>query len=238
VKHKKIVGFVDLENIQISFRNQYGKTIKPQIISKIIADWGEVIRIKAYANYRLQHESDIKALRLAGMEMIHSMNWSSKENGNGEKKMSTADEQITTDITETALTRREIKRLALVSGDGGYLPALNVCRKRRIEIIVIAVPQCTNSLLINLADEFIPLFPEDSKKMDLVEAIKELRNESGFLTFSLITNKLLKENKCLLTKQELHGRLNELIQEGTLKEYKKTYKGELIPAFELNHHSR
>lgn len=232
------MGFVDLENIQISFRNRYGETIKPQIISKIIADWGEIIGIKTYANYKLQSESDIKALRLAGMEMVHSTNWSSQENGNGEKKTSTVDEQINVDITETVLTRREIKKLALVSGDGGYLPALNICRKKKIEIIVISVPQCTNSLLINLADEFIPLFPEDSKRMDLVEAIKEMEDGSGFLTFSFITNNLLKENKCFLTKQELHSRLNELIQEGTLKEYKKAYRGKLIPAFELNHHSK
>lgn len=238
MRYKRIMGFVDLENIQISFQEQYGKIIKPQLISKIVANWGEVIGIRAYANYRLQSEPNIKALRLAGMEMIHSMNWSSQENGNGEKKTSTVDEQINVDITETVLARRDIKRLALVSGDGGYLPALNICRKRRIEIIVIAVPQCTNSLLINLADEFIPLFPEDSKRIDLVGAIKELEDGSGFLTFSFIMDNLLKGNKCLFTKQELHSGLNKLIQEGTLKEYKKAYRGELIPAFELNHHSK
>lgn len=238
MRKKKIIVFIDLENVQISFKDNYGEELDPNFIVEKIKDCGQIVEMRAYANYKYQSYHNINALRLCGMQMIHTPNWSSSENGNGNGGKSTTDEEIITDIVEIAETRKNVNTIVVVSGDGGYIPALNVCRKKGIEVIAIAVPQCTNSLLLSFVDEFIPLSPKEDRKVDLAREIRELQNKNEFLTFPFIMNALLKENKCLLSKRELCERLNTLIQQKILVPYKKSYKGKVIPCYQLNHHRK
>lgn len=150
---KKIAIFVDVQNIYYTCKQSLNKNFDYNAFWAQISSYGDIKFAYAYATYRGDNKQTQfqNILRAIGFE-VKLKPYIQRQDGS---KKGDWDVGITIDMMEAAKTVDEV---ILLSGDGDFAILLSHLKNTYgVKSTVYGATKLTANLLINTADEFIPI---------------------------------------------------------------------------------
>ncbi len=126
---------VDTENGYIRLREQHGHALDAGEVIERAGGWARVLEIRAYGDFTQLPQSLRRHLRQHAVLPIHVP----CRTASGQVIKDAVDDEIRADLLEIAYVRRDVRRVVIVAGDGGYVRALTHVRQQGKEVVVLAV---------------------------------------------------------------------------------------------------
>jgi len=148
-----IALFFDFENISISLRKQNEPGPNFKKIMTWFSQLGRVVLARAYADWTA-HKTFLMPLQANDFDPVFVTTHTSYGNG-GTAVKNAVDMQIAVEATAVSYTHPNITTFGLLTGDKDYLPLVQHLRGMGKKVIVLAVQDCTSTLLKKAVDSFV-----------------------------------------------------------------------------------
>ncbi len=170
---QRLAIFVDVQNMFYSAKALYQSKIDYSKLLEEIVRGRELVRAIAYVVQKpdVDQSSFLEALRRSGYE-VKQKELTIREDGStkGDWKMEIALDAITIEP--------KLDCVALVSGDGDFVPLVQALNARGCRTEVVSFEQCTSNDLMRDSDQFISIEPEVLfKEEKFVRQAAERRHE-------------------------------------------------------------
>lgn len=192
--------FVDLENIYIGFRHQYGRELTADELVEKARTFGGVKFINVYADFsELTYPEHFK-IELDN-EGVQAINVPKDRDREGRPTKNKIDMRMAVDVLRTLAFRKEIARYVLLTGDKIFLDVLNLARNDFGRDVVICglegtvaqvlkdvatyVPFSADTTLDERFDRFVKLF--DRLERELLEGTYH------YIGWKLVIDRLMEE---------------------------------------------
>lgn len=153
----RLAIFADVQNIYYTTRQIYGRPFNYKKCWQALSGQGEIVHATAYA-IRRADDQQIRfqdALRHIGFE-VRLKPFIQRRDGSAKGDW---DVGITIDVMEQA---RAVDKVILLSGDGDFdLLLQKISTDYGVSTLVYGVPELTAGSLIEAADSFHPIGPDD-----------------------------------------------------------------------------
>ncbi|MCB1195676.1 NYN domain-containing protein [bacterium] len=161
---QRIAIFVDMQNVFYSAKNIFQSKINFKKLMEIIVGQRELIRAIAYIVQRPEIDQS------GFMDLLNKFGYEVKTKELRVRNDGTAkgDWDMAIAIDSIAIAEK-VDTIVLVSGDGDFVPLVEMLKARGCRVEVVAFPSSTSNDLINSSSLFIPieeslLFKETKKK--------------------------------------------------------------------------
>ncbi|MCS6936369.1 MAG: NYN domain-containing protein [Candidatus Bipolaricaulota bacterium] len=190
--------FVDLENIYIGFRHQYGRDLTADELVEKARSFGSVKLISVYADFSEPTYPEHFKLDLDN-EGVQAINVPKDRDREGRPTKNKIDMRMAVDVLRTLAFRKEFERYVLMTGDKIFLDVLNLARHDfGKEVIVCGLEGTVAQVLKDIAI-YVP-FSADAKIDERLERFIKIfdRLERELLdgTYHYIGWKLVIEQLC------------------------------------------
>ena len=192
--------FVDLENIYIGFRHQYGRELTADELVEKARSFGGVKFINVYADFsELTYPEHFK-LELDN-EGVQAINVPKDRDREGRPTKNKIDMRMAVDVLRTLAFRKEITRYVLLTGDKIFLDVLNLARNdfgkevlvcglegtvaQVLKDVAIYVPFSADTAVDERLEKFVKLF--DRLERELLEGTYH------YIGWKLVIDKLMEE---------------------------------------------
>ncbi len=192
--------FVDLENIYIGFRHQYGRELTADELVEKARSFGGVKFINVYADFsELTYPEHFKlALDNEGVQAINVPKDRDRE---GRPTKNKIDMRMAVDVLRTLAFRKEISRYVLLTGDKIFLDVVNLARNdfgkevivcglegtvaQVLKDVAVYVPFSADTAVDERLERFIKLF--DRLERELLEGTYH------YIGWKLVIDKLMED---------------------------------------------
>ena len=147
--------FVDLENIFIGFRKQYGRELLAKELTEKARSFGGVKFIQVFADFSELTYPEWFKLELDN-EGIQAINVPKERDRDGRPTKNKIDVRIVVDIFRTLAFRSEIQRYVFMTGDKIFLDVLNLVRNDFGKEVVVCGIEGTVAQVLQEAAHFEP----------------------------------------------------------------------------------
>nr|BAL58351.1 hypothetical protein HGMM_OP1C046 [Candidatus Acetothermum autotrophicum] len=192
--------FVDLENIYIGFRHQYGRDLTADELVEKARSFGGVKFINVYADFsELTYPEHFK-LELDN-EGVQAINVPKDRDREGRPTKNKIDMRMAVDVLRTLAFRKEITRYVLLTGDKIFLDVVNLARNdfgkevlicglegtvaQVLKDVAVYVPFSADTAVDERLERFIKLF--DRLERELLEGTYH------YIGWKLVIDKLMEE---------------------------------------------
>lgn len=192
--------FVDLENIYIGFRHQYGRDLTADELVEKARSFGGVKFINVYADFsELTYPEHFK-LDLDN-EGVQAINVPKDRDREGRPTKNKIDMRMAVDVLRTLAFRKEITRYVLLTGDKIFLDVVNLARNdfgkevlicglegtvaQVLKDVAVYVPFNADTAIDERLERFIKLF--DRLERELLEGTYR------YIGWKLVIDKLMEE---------------------------------------------
>lgn len=192
--------FVDLENIYIGFRHQYGRELTADELVERARSFGGVKFINVYADFsELTYPEHFK-IELDN-EGVQAINVPKDRDREGRPTKNKIDMRMAVDVLRTLAFRKEISRYVLLTGDKIFLDVVNLARNdfgkevlicglegtvaQVLKDVAIYVPFNADTAIDERLEKFIKLF--DRLERELLEGAYH------YIGWKLVIDKLMEQ---------------------------------------------
>lgn len=192
--------FVDLENIYIGFRHQYGRDLTADELVERARSFGGVKFINVYADFsELTYPEHFK-LDLDN-EGVQAINVPKDRDREGRPTKNKIDMRMAVDVLRTLAFRKEITRYVLLTGDKIFLDVVNLARNdfgkevlvcglegtvaQVLKDVAVYVPFNADTAIDERLEKFIKLF--DRLERELLEGTYR------YIGWKLVIDKLMEQ---------------------------------------------
>ncbi len=192
--------FVDLENIYIGFRHQYGRELTADELVERARSFGGVKFINVYADFsELTYPEHFK-IELDN-EGVQAINVPKDRDREGRPTKNKIDMRMAVDVLRTLAFRKEISRYVLLTGDKIFLDVVNLARNdfgkevlicglegtvaQVLKDVAIYVPFNADTAIDERLEKFIKLF--DRLEHELLEGAYH------YIGWKLVIDKLMEQ---------------------------------------------
>lgn len=192
--------FVDLENIYIGFRHQYGRELTADELVEKARSFGGVKFINVYADFSELTYPERFKLELDN-EGVQAINVPKDRDREGRPTKNKIDMRMAVDVLRTLAFRKEITRYVLLTGDKIFLDVLNLARNdfgkdvlvcglegtvaQVLKDVAVYVPFNADTAVDERLEKFIKLF--DRLERELLEGTYH------YIGWKLVIDKLIEE---------------------------------------------
>ena len=195
--------FVDLENIFIGFRKEYGRELQAKELVEEARQFGGVIFTSVYGDFGESTYPEQFKLELDN-EGVQAINVPKDRDRDGKPTKNKIDIRVVVDIFRALAFRKEIERYIFMTGDKIFLDVLNLVRNDFGKDVVVSGIEGTVAHVLKDAAEFKP-FNVESDFDEQLERFVTLMNDLehcmmegrySYLGWKLIIDKLQEEKPC------------------------------------------
>ena len=186
--------FVDLENIYIGFRKEYGRELRAKELAEKARSFGGVKFVNVYADFGESTYPKHFKIELDN-EGIHAVNVPKDRDRDGRPTKNKIDIRIVVDIFRALAFRPEIERYVFMTGDKIFLDVLNLVKNDfGKEVIVSGIEGTVAQVLQEAAHAYAPFVVEsdyDEKLKGFIELMDELEHRILDGTYNYLGWKLI-----------------------------------------------
>lgn len=192
--------FVDLENIYIGFRHQYGRDLTADELVEKARSFGSVKFINVYADFSEPTYPEHFKLDLDN-EGVQAINVPKDRDREGRPTKNKIDMRMAVDVLRTLAFRKEITRYVLLTGDKIFLDVVNLARNdfgkeviicglegtvaQVLKDVAIYVPFNADTAIDERLEKFIKFF--DRLERELLEGTYH------YIGWKLVIDKLMEQ---------------------------------------------
>jgi len=195
--------FVDLENIFIGFRKQYGREMQAKELVEQVRNMGGVVLTSVYGDFGESTYPEHFKIELDN-KGVQAINVPKDRDRDGRPTKNKIDIRVVVDIFRSLAFRKEIERYVFMTGDKIFLDVLNLVRNDFAKEVVVSGIEGTVAQVLREAAEFKPLSIEsdyDEQIVRFVNLMDELEHcmlegRYNYLGWKLIIDKLQEEESC------------------------------------------
>lgn len=192
--------FVDLENIYIGFRHQYGRELTADELVEKARTFGGVKFISVYADFSEPTYPEHFKIELDN-EGVQAINVPKDRDRDGRPTKNKIDMRMAVDVLRTLAFRKEIARYVLLTGDKIFLDVLNLARNdfgkevlvcglegtvaQVLKDVAVYVPFSADTTLDERLERFVKLF--DRLERELLEGTYH------YIGWKLVIDRLIEE---------------------------------------------
>ena len=154
-KYQRVGVFVDVQNLFYSAKHLYDRKVDFEALLKLCVRGRALIRAFAYVvqTDELAQANFIEKLTQIGYEVkTKTVRFRADGSAKGDWDMGIA--------IDTISLHRKLDVIALVSGDGDFVPLVNMLKANGVKVEVFSFSRSTAEDLILAADEYFPLGEE------------------------------------------------------------------------------
>lgn len=190
--------FIDLENIYIGFRHQYGRDLTAEELVEKARSFGSVKFINVYADFSEPTYPEHFKLDLDN-EGVQAINVPKDRDREGRPTKNKIDMRMAVDVLRTLAFRKEITRYVLLTGDKIFLDVVNLARNdfgkeviicglegtvaQVLKDVAVYVPFNADTAIDERLEKFIKLF--DRLERELLEGTYH------YIGWKLVIDKLI-----------------------------------------------
>lgn len=198
--------FIDLENIFIGFRKQYGRELQSKELVEVARKFGGVKFINIYGDFSEPTYPQWFKVELDN-EGIQAINVPKDRDRDGRPTKNKIDIRIVVDIFRALSFRPEIERYIFMTGDKIFLDVLNLVRNDFGKQVIVSGIEGTVAQVLREAAQFEP-FDIDTDYDDkignfvcLMDRLEHciLEGQYNYLGWKLIIDKLVEDDKTEFT---------------------------------------
>jgi uncharacterized LabA/DUF88 family protein len=167
--------FVDLENIFIGFRKQYGRELQAKELAEKARSFGGVKFINVYADFGEPTYPEWFKIELDN-EGIHAVNVPKDRDRDGKPTKNKIDVRIVVDVFRSLAFRPEIDRYVFMTGDKIFLDVINLTRNDFGKDVIVSGIEGTVAQVLQEVAEYEP-FTVDSDYDERLGRFIELMND-------------------------------------------------------------
>ncbi len=192
--------FVDLENIYIGFRHQYGRELTADELVEKARTFGGVKFINVYADFsELTYPEHFK-IELDN-EGVQAINVPKDRDREGRPTKNKIDMRMAVDVLRTLAFRKEIARYVLLTGDKIFLDVLNLARNDFGRDVVICGLEGTVAQVLKDVAAYVPFSADttlDERFERFVKLFDRLERELlegtyHYIGWKLVIDRLMEE---------------------------------------------
>jgi uncharacterized LabA/DUF88 family protein len=192
--------FVDLENIYIGFRHQYGRELTADELVEKARTFGGVKFINVYADFsELTYPEHFK-IELDN-EGVQAINVPKDRDREGRPTKNKIDMRMAVDVLRTLAFRKEIARYVLLTGDKIFLDVLNLARNDFGRDVVICGLEGTVAQVLKDVAAYVPFSADttlDERFERFVKLFDRLEREMlegtyHYIGWKLVIDRLMEE---------------------------------------------
>ncbi len=192
--------FVDLENIYIGFRHQYGRELTADELVGKARTFGGVKFINVYADFSEPTYPEHFKIELDN-EGVQAINVPKDRDREGRPTKNKIDMRMAVDVLRTLAFRKEIARYVLLTGDKIFLDVLNLARNdfgrdvvicglegtvaQVLKDVAVYVPFSADTTLDERFERFVKLFDRLEREM--------LEGTYHYIGWKLVIDRLMEE---------------------------------------------
>lgn len=192
--------FVDLENIYIGFRHQYGRELTADELVEKARTFGGVKFINVYADFSEPTYPEHFKIELDN-EGVQAINVPKDRDREGRPTKNKIDMRMAVDVLRTLAFRKEIARYVLLTGDKIFLDVVNLARNdfgkevlvcglegtvaQVLKDVAVYVPFNADTAVDERIEKFVKLF--DRLERELLEGTYH------YIGWKLVIDKLMEE---------------------------------------------
>ncbi|HED04678.1 MAG TPA: NYN domain-containing protein [Candidatus Fraserbacteria bacterium] len=158
---KKTVVFIDLENIYIGFRKQYGRDLTARELVEKARSFGGVKMINIYGDFSEPTYPQWFKLELDNQGVL-ATNVPKDRDRDGHPTKNRIDIRIVVDIFRALAFRPELEHYVLMTGDKIFLDVLNLIRNDFGKEVLVSGIEGTVAQVLQQAAEFVPFNADSS----------------------------------------------------------------------------
>ncbi|TCJ15905.1 NYN domain-containing protein [Rubrobacter taiwanensis] len=148
--------FIDWENIYISTVNEYGAKPNVSAILEKSREFGRIVAATAYADWT---DGDFReappTLYSNGIAPRYISARYFPGGRASKRRTNSIDVMLAVECSDFLHNHPQVNTYVLVTGDGDFIPLVNLLRSRGKQVVVIGVSEATSYHLIESADRFI-----------------------------------------------------------------------------------
>jgi uncharacterized LabA/DUF88 family protein len=148
--------FIDWENIYISTVTEYGAKPNVSAILEQAREYGRIVAAMAYADWTDGDFRDAPPTLYSNGISPRYISARYFPGGRSQKRRTNSiDVMLAVECSDFLHTHPQVDTYVLVTGDGDFIPLVNLLRSRGKKVVVIGVSEATSYHLIESADHFI-----------------------------------------------------------------------------------
>jgi uncharacterized LabA/DUF88 family protein len=185
--------FVDLENIFIGFRKEYGRELQAKELAEKARSFGGVKFINVYADFSEPTYPEWFKLELDN-EGIQAINVPKDRDREGRPTKNKIDVRIVVDVFRTLAFRGEIERYVFMTGDKIFLDVLNLVRNDFGKEVIVCGIEGTVAQVLQEVAHYEPFTVEsdyDGRLVRFVELMDRLEHRILDGTYNYLGWKLI-----------------------------------------------
>jgi len=170
--------FVDLENIFIGFRKQYGRELQAKELAGKARSFGSVKQISVYADFSEPTYPEWFKIELDN-EGIQAINVPKDRDRDGRPTKNKVDVRIVVDVFRTLAFRPEIERYVFMTGDKIFLDVINLVRNDFHKDVIVSGIEGTVAQVLQEVAHYEPFTVEsdyDERLEQFIELMDELEH--------------------------------------------------------------
>jgi uncharacterized LabA/DUF88 family protein len=195
--------FVDLENIFIGFRKQYGRELQARELVEKARQFGGVKFINVYGDFSEATYPEWFKIELDN-EGIHAVNVPKDRDRDGRPTKNKIDMRVVVDIFRSLSFRPEIERYVFMTGDKIFLDVLNLSRNDFGKSVIVSGIEGTVAQVLQEAGQFVPFLVEtayDDRISRFVEVMDNLERailegKYNYIGWKLVIDQLVEDSQC------------------------------------------
>lgn len=192
--------FVDLENIYIGFRHQYGRELTADELVEKARTFGGVKFINVYADFSEPTYPEHFKIELDN-EGVQAINVPKDRDREGRPTKNKIDMRMAVDVLRTLAFRKEIARYVLLTGDKIFLDVLNLARNDFGRDVVICGLEGTVAQVLKDVAAYVPFSADatlDERFERFVKLFDRLEREMlegtyHYIGWKLVIDRLMEE---------------------------------------------
>jgi len=148
--------FIDWENIYISTVSEYNSKPNVSAILEKAREYGRIVSATAYADWTDGDFRDAPpTLYSNGISPRYISARYFPGGKSSKRRTNSIDVMLAVECSDFLHTHPQVDTYVLVTGDGDFIPLVNLLRSRGKKVVVIGVSEATSYHLIESADDFI-----------------------------------------------------------------------------------
>lgn len=192
--------FVDLENIYIGFRHQYGRDLTADELVEKARSFGSVKFINVYADFsELTYPEHFK-IDLDN-EGVQAINVPKDRDREGRPTKNKIDMRMAVDVLRTLAFRKEITRYVLLTGDKIFLDVVNLARNDFGKEVIICGLEGTVAQVLKDVAVYVPFNADtaiDERLEKFIKLLDRLERELlegtyHYIGWKLVIDKLMEQ---------------------------------------------
>jgi uncharacterized LabA/DUF88 family protein len=172
--------FIDWENIYISTVTEYGAKPNVSAILEKAREYGRIVSAMAYADWTDGDFRDAPPTLYSNGISPRYISARYFPGGRSQKRRTNSiDVMLAVECSDFLHAHPQVDTYVLVTGDGDFIPLVNLLRSRGKRVVVIGVSEATSYHLIETADHFISYSSLLEEERAARAQDKELKKETA-----------------------------------------------------------